>query len=96
MVLDAWAIRENDFFGVAASDEALYWGSALALCAAFFIVWSRVALLRVPSIAGHALVAPAVFVFGLGVTTEILPLDDDARRGRNPHGPHPPTAHPER
>tara|TARA_Y100000814_G_scaffold293429_1_gene274956 strand:- start:891 stop:4067 length:3177 start_codon:yes stop_codon:yes gene_type:complete len=81
VVLDAWAIRENDFFGVAASDEALYWGSALALCAAFFIVWSRVALLRVPSIAGHALVAPAVFVFGLGVTTEILPLDDDALRG---------------
>ena len=32
------------------------------------------------SIAGHALVAPAVFVFGLGVTTEILPLDDGTRR----------------
>ena len=80
VVLDAWAIRENDFFGVESADVALYWGAALASCAAIFVGWSRVARLRIPSIAGHALVAPAVFVFGLGFTTDVVEIDDQALR----------------
>ncbi|WP_353988050.1 SCO7613 C-terminal domain-containing membrane protein [Ruicaihuangia caeni] len=65
--LDAWAIRENDLFGTAASDGLQYWGTSLVIISAAAVVWNRLSGLRVPSLAGFAFLLPGVALLGLGV-----------------------------
>lgn len=81
VLLDVWAIRENDFFGAHASDPFLYWGAALLISAVGFVLWGRAAQLRIPSIAGHALLVPAVYALGYGVTDRLLPIGDSTLAG---------------
>jgi len=71
VLLDAWAIRENDFFGAGAAPGALYWGVALLTTAVLFVVWGRLARLRVPTVAGHALLVPGAGVLAGGLLDEL-------------------------
>lgn len=66
--LDAFAVRANDFFGLAAVDGAAFWGAALLLSAAGFLVWHRLSGIRTPSIIAFSAVVPgvALLVGGLG------------------------------
>ncbi|WP_308464885.1 SCO7613 C-terminal domain-containing membrane protein [Rathayibacter soli] len=59
VLLDAWAIRSNDMFGAGQLDGLLYWGAALMDCTAIFLVWHIMSNLRVASVAGFTLLAPA-------------------------------------
>ncbi|CAN5526484.1 hypothetical protein BH10ACT4_BH10ACT4_01030 [soil metagenome] len=65
--LDAFAVRANDFFGLAAVDGAAFWGSALLASAVGFFVWHRLSGLRTPNIVAFSAVVPgmALLVGGL-------------------------------
>jgi hypothetical protein len=67
--LDAFAIRANDFFSLGGADAALYWGGALAVTAALFLVWHRLSGLRTPRIIGFAAIVPAVGLIVAGAAT---------------------------
>jgi len=60
ILLDAFAIRANDFFGLERVDGVAYWGWTLVITAVGFVLWSRLSGLRVPSIAGFGAVVPGV------------------------------------
>ena len=62
VLLDVWGMRQNNLFGLAAGDGALYWGLALVVCAALFLGWHAWSNLRVGSVAGFV-----VAVLGLGL-----------------------------
>ncbi|MHC5795798.1 SCO7613 C-terminal domain-containing membrane protein [Lacisediminihabitans sp. FW035] len=65
--LDAFAVRANDFFGLAAVDGAAFWGSALITSAVGFFLWHRISGLRTPNIVAFSAVVPgmALLVGGL-------------------------------
>ena len=67
VLLDAWALRENDLFGLHATDETLYWGVALLCCAALFFGAHALSRLRVASVAGFAVAAPGLGLLVAGL-----------------------------
>ena len=58
--LDAFAIRANDFFSLAAANGFVFWGAALLVTAAGFLVWHRLSGLRTPHIIGFGAIVPGV------------------------------------
>jgi hypothetical protein len=66
--LDAYALRANDFFGLATADAATYWGATITIASLGFILWHRVAGMRAASLACWAGLALGVgfLVWGLG------------------------------
>lgn len=65
--LDVFAMRANDFFGLAAADELVYWGTGIVATSAVFMVWHRFSALRTPSIVGFSAFAPGVGVLVAGL-----------------------------
>ncbi len=59
---DAYALRANDYFGLANSDAAIYWGTVLVGTAAAFILWYQLSGLRTPNIVALGAFAPGVGV----------------------------------
>ncbi|TXN28119.1 SCO7613 C-terminal domain-containing membrane protein [Lacisediminihabitans profunda] len=70
--LDVYALRANDFFGLGASNDELYWGVALVATAVLFVGWNRLSGLRTASVVGFAAIAPGagLLVSGLGERTD--------------------------
>lgn len=60
--LDAFAVRANDLFGLAAVDARLYWGAVLLGSGVAFIAWYRLARLRAASLVGYAVIPIGVAV----------------------------------
>jgi len=71
VILDVRAIRSNNLFEAGSVDGLLYWGWALLGCTAVFLVWHSLTNLRVASVAGFALVAPASGLLVAGLTTRL-------------------------
>ncbi|TFD64358.1 hypothetical protein [Cryobacterium ruanii] len=67
VLLDVWGVRQNNLFGLAAGDGALYWGIALLGCTALFLSWHARSNLRVGSVAGFAVAAPGFGLFAAGI-----------------------------
>ncbi|TFB75357.1 hypothetical protein E3O06_05925 [Cryobacterium glaciale] len=67
VLLDVWGMRQNNLFGLAAGDGALYWGVALLACAALFLGWHARSDLRVGSVAGFAVAVPGLGLFAAGI-----------------------------
>ncbi len=67
VLLDAWALRANDLFGLAAADGPAYWGVTLSACTALFLGWHALTGLRVASVAGFALAAPGLGLLAAGL-----------------------------
>ena len=67
VLLDAWALRENDLFGLAAADGPAYWGVSLTACTALFLGWHAVYGLRGASVAGFAVAAPGLGLLAAGL-----------------------------
>ena len=65
--LDAFALRANDLFGLAAVPAATYWGLILLGSTAGFFAWHQLSALRTPSIVAFAALGPgaALLVGGL-------------------------------
>lgn len=57
LVLDAWALRENDPLGLGAVPELQYWGIALIVVSLIAIGWSRLGELGTPAL-GTAVLLP--------------------------------------
>lgn len=57
LVLDAWALRENDPRGLGAQAELAYWGAALIVVGIICVAWSRLGRLHAPAL-GAALLVP--------------------------------------
>ncbi|WP_370448628.1 SCO7613 C-terminal domain-containing membrane protein, partial [Cryobacterium sp. TMB1-7] len=74
VLLDAWALRENDLFGFGTVDGLLYWGVTLTVCTALFLLWHAVSSLRVASVAGFAAAAPAVGLLAAGLAADAEPV----------------------
>jgi hypothetical protein len=74
VLLDFWAARELNLFGLAGGDGLLYWGGALAACTGLFLAWHAVSSLRVASVAGFAAAAPAVGLLAAGIAADAAPL----------------------
>ncbi|WP_166788019.1 SCO7613 C-terminal domain-containing membrane protein, partial [Cryobacterium adonitolivorans] len=74
VLLDAWALRENNLFGFGNVDGLLYWGVTLTVCTALFLLWHAVSSLRVASVAGFAAAAPATGLLAAGLTADAEPL----------------------
>ena len=58
--LDAYAIRANDFFGLAGVDGDAFWGAALLVSSAGFLAWHRLSGLRTPNIIAFSAIVPGV------------------------------------
>ncbi|TFD63261.1 hypothetical protein E3T39_00710 [Cryobacterium suzukii] len=67
VLLDVWGMRQNNLFGLAAGDGALYWGVALTVCATLFLGWHDRSNLRVGSIAGFVVAVPGIGLFAAGL-----------------------------
>ena len=67
VLLDVWGMRQNNLFGLAAGDGALYWGVALLVCAALFFGWHARSNLRVGGVAGFAAAVPGLGLFAAGI-----------------------------
>ncbi|WP_129590529.1 SCO7613 C-terminal domain-containing membrane protein [Cryobacterium aureum] len=67
VLLDVWGMRQNNLFGLAAGDGALYWGVTLTVCAALFLGWHDRSNLRVGSIAGFVVAVPGVGLLAAGL-----------------------------
>ncbi|QYF72986.1 hypothetical protein [Cryobacterium sp. PAMC25264] len=74
VLLDVWALRRNDLGGLGATDALLYWGVALLVCTALFLLWHAVSGLRVASVAGFATAAPGLGLLAAGLSTDAPPL----------------------
>ena len=74
VLLDAWAIRQNNLFGFGDVDGLLYWGATLTVCTVLFLLWHAVSSLRVASVAGFAAAAPAVGLLAAGLAADAAPL----------------------
>ena len=68
VLLDAWAVRQNDLFGLGSGDGLLYWGGTLALCTVLFLAWHALSSLRVASVAGFGSAAPALGLLAAGLS----------------------------
>lgn len=69
VLLDAWALRQNDLFGLAGTDGLAYWGVTLVACTVLFLGWHAVSRLRVASVAGFAAAAPGLGLLTAGLAT---------------------------
>ena len=69
--LDAFAIRANDFFGLASSDGAIFWGSTLVMTAMLFFIWNGLSNLRTASIVSFAAFAPGVGLIMGGLNDQV-------------------------
>ena len=69
--LDAFAIRANDFFGLASSDGAIFWGSTLVMTAMLFFIWNGLSNLRTASIVSFAAFAPGVGLIVGGLNDQV-------------------------
>ncbi|MBG6056624.1 hypothetical protein RCH16_001298 [Cryobacterium sp. MP_M5] len=69
VLLDAWALRQNDLFGLAGTDALAYWGVTLVACTVLFLGWHAVSRLRVASVAGFAAAAPGLGLLTAGLAT---------------------------
>lgn len=67
VLLDAWAMRENNLFGLAAADGPAYWGVALLSASVLFLCWHALSRLRVASVAGFAVAAPGLGLLVAGL-----------------------------
>jgi hypothetical protein len=67
VLLDVWGLRQNNLFGLAAGDGALYWGLALVMCAVLFLSWHAWSNLRVGSVAGFVAVVPGLGLLAAGL-----------------------------
>lgn len=65
--LDAFALRANDFFGLAAADGLVYWGITVLATSVAFIAWHRMSALRAPSIVGFSAFAPGIGLLVAGL-----------------------------
>jgi hypothetical protein len=74
VLLDFWAARELDLFGLSGGNGLLYWGGALAACTVLFLIWHALSSLRVASVAGFAAAAPAVGLLAAGIAADAAPL----------------------
>ncbi|WP_104164008.1 SCO7613 C-terminal domain-containing membrane protein [Cryobacterium sp. N22] len=74
VLLDAWALRQNNLFGLGDADGLLFWGATLTVCTALFLLWHAVSSLRVASVAGFAAAAPAVGLLAAGLAADAEPL----------------------
>jgi len=74
VLLDIWAMRQLNLFGLADADGLLYWGGALAVCTVLFLAWHAASSLRVASVAGFAAAAPAVGLLAAGIAADAAPL----------------------
>jgi hypothetical protein len=74
VLLDVWAMRQLNLFGLADGDGLLYWGGALLVCTALFLAWHALSNLRVASVAGFSVAAPAVGLLAAGLATDADPL----------------------
>ncbi|TFD94624.1 hypothetical protein E3T61_01975 [Cryobacterium lactosi] len=74
VLLDSWAIRQNNLFGFRDIDGLVYWGAALTVCTGVFLLWHAVSSLRVASVAGFAAAAPAVGLLAAGLAADAEPL----------------------
>ncbi|TFB88979.1 hypothetical protein E3O44_04950 [Cryobacterium algoricola] len=72
VLLDAWSLRQNDLFGLGATEADGYWGVTLLLCTVLFLGWNAVSGLRVASVAGFAAAAP-----GLGLLVSAAAVGQD-------------------
>lgn len=71
--LDAYALRANDFFGLAAADDAVYWGATVTTASVLFIAWHRLSHVRAASIVGWAGVPLGVGMLSWGLTDGMEP-----------------------
>ncbi|TFC93244.1 hypothetical protein E3T20_10665, partial [Cryobacterium sp. TmT3-12] len=69
VLLDAWALRQNDLFGLASADWPTYWGTTLVTCTALFLLWHALSGLRVASVAGFAAAAPGLGLLAAGLAS---------------------------
>ena len=69
VLLDAWALRQNNLFDLAGADGFTYWGVALIVCAALFLPWHAVSRLRVASVAGFAAAGPGLGLLVAGLAS---------------------------
>lgn len=74
VLLDIWAMRRLNLFGLADADGLLYWGGALAVCTVLFLAWHAASSLRVASVAGFAAAAPAVGLLAAGIAADAAPI----------------------
>jgi hypothetical protein len=74
VLLDIWAMRRLNLFGLQDGDGLLYWGGALAVCTVLFLGWQALSSLRVASVAGFAAAAPAVGLLAAGIAADEAPL----------------------
>lgn len=58
VLLDLWAAQALNLAGLGAAPPLLYWGVALLLAAAGFVLWHRLTRLRAPNLVAYAAAAP--------------------------------------
>ncbi len=73
--LDAWAVRENDLFGLGSGNGSIHWGVTFIATSIAFAFWSRASTLRTPSLVGHSVFVPGVMLLAGGITEELV-LED--------------------
>ncbi|WP_168626976.1 hypothetical protein [Cryobacterium sp. BB307] len=73
--LDAWAVRENDLFGLGSGHGAIHWGVTFVATSIAFALWSRASTLRTPGIVGHSVFVPGIMLLAAGITDELV-LED--------------------
>ena len=78
--LDAFAIRANDFFGLARVDAAAFWGAALLVSSVGFLAWHRLSDLRTPNIVAFSAIVPGVALLVGGLTDGLSDAADDGSR----------------
>ncbi|KFF59588.1 hypothetical protein JF66_10255 [Cryobacterium sp. MLB-32] len=71
VVLDAWAVRQNNLFGLASTDALLYWGAALGGCSALFFAWHALSRLRVASMAGFLTAPVSLALVATGLASDL-------------------------
>lgn len=61
LLLDVWAIRSLDLFGLEGLSPTLYWGMSLITITAILLGWGKAAVLRAPRLASTFTLGPGVF-----------------------------------
>ncbi|WEO77096.1 hypothetical protein BJQ94_17360 [Cryobacterium sp. SO2] len=74
VLLDAWALRQLNLFGLGEGDGLLYWGAALSVCTVLFLGWHAASSLRVASVAGFAAAVPAAGLLAAGIAADAAPI----------------------
>jgi hypothetical protein len=69
--LDAYALRENDFFGLSAMSGPSYWGATLVIAGVAFVTWHRLSAVRAASVVGWPTIAPGLALLAWGAGSEL-------------------------